>query len=299
MYSSTRKRKMYGLTEALPSPGPPRLTLEDFPAFEEGGQVEETPIEPAAPVPETKAVTPEPVAKKQKTESVAEESKEKPKIELLPAIEGRQEDKVNDLAAVDQRTYNSIKDLPISRITVVRSPVKPAIVTVLNVLSLGQLKKIASELGYDALFHLALKLTLSNGKSYRLEKNQNISLKVYEDYPKTEAFGLTAGVLKKKLTLSDLMNASLKKEGKSRFYDYDAFKNNCQMFIKSILQASGLMNPLADKFISQNTVAVAQALPGYVAPVAKFLTTVGSKADTLIQKFFGKKLFKQGGRIMT
>jgi hypothetical protein len=330
MFSSSRKRKMYGLSRPLDSGGPAPVQILN--AYEEGGKVatedtaddepEVTPPKNLSRVkgaPDALAQTPapaaapqpvEPVSKKQKvSESVSKpkpaeakkeetksgessKPKEEPKKEEpAPA----KEDKVTGLASVDQRTYNSIKDIPISKLTIVRSPVKSTIVNVLNVISLGQLKNIQNKLGYDSLWHLALKVTLNNGKSYRVEKNQNISIKPYSDYPKTEVFVLAGP--KKTITLGEMMNASLKKEGSSRFYEYDAFRNNCQMFVRSLLQSSGLLIDPAAKFISQDSTAIAKNIPGYVAPAAKLLTSVAAKADKLVQKYFGLKIFREGGQI--
>jgi len=312
MFTPTRKRKIYGLAQPLDSPGPPRLGMEILNAYEEGGQIE--PAKEDEPkmtiLPATAALPAEPISKKQKvSEPVSKPKPTEPKKEKTVPVESAKpkeedkkeeqkpatEDKVTDLAAVDQRTYNSIKDVPISKIAIVRSPVKSTIVNVLNVISLGQLKTITDKLGYDKLWHLALKITLNNGKSYRVEKNQNISIKSYSDYPKTEIFVLSGP--KKPVTLGVLMNASLKKEGATRFYDYDAFKNNCQMFVTSLLRSSGLLIPPAANFISQDSAAIAKGIPGYVAPAAKALTSFAAKADKLVQKFFGVKIFKQGGLI--
>jgi hypothetical protein len=302
MFTATRKRKMYGLAQPLDGPGrPPIPMMEDIGEYEEGGQIEGAPTVLAQPEPSTPAIA-EPPAKKQKQEEPTEtkpkeeqptkESKEEPKEEPKEDVK---EDKVDGLAAVDQRTYNSIKDIPITKLTISRSPVKSNIVTVLNVISLGQLKQITDKLGYDKLWHLALKVTLDNGKSYRIEKNQNISIKPYNEYPGTEIFQLAKS--KKAITLRGLMNASLKKEGETRFYEYDAFKNNCQMFVTSLLRSSGLLIPPAAKFISQDSAAIAKGIPGYVAPAAKALTSFAAKADKLVQKLFGVKIFKEGGLI--
>ena len=331
MFTSTRKRKMFGLAQPLDSPGPPRMGMEILNAYEEGGQVQPAkedagddkpgevkgaPAALAQPTPQ--AVTPkpaapkpvEPVSKKQKFSKPVPEPKStetkkdkpdpvepaKPKEEDKKEEEKPStEDKVTDLPAVDQRTYNSIKDIPITKLTISRSPVKSNIVSVLNVISLGQLKKITNKLGYDKLWHLALKVTLDNGKSYRIEKNQNISIKPYNEYPGTEIFQLAKS--KKAITLKEMMNASLKKEGATRFYEYDAFKNNCQMFVTSLLRSSGLLIPPAAKFISQDSAAIAKGIPGYVAPAAKALTSFAAKADKLVQKVFGLKIFKEGGLI--
>lgn len=303
MYSSTRKRTLYGLAQPLTSPGrPPIPTLGDIGEYEEGGQIEEAPASTTQVEPQQETTSVEPAPKKAKIEEPAKDKKtdsgkesKQPEEKPKEPKESEEGDKVDGLAAVDQRTYNSIKNIPISKLTIVRSPVKPNIVSVLNLISLGQLKNITNKLGYDALWHLALKVTLNNGKSYRLEKNQNISIKPYSDYSGTEVFQLVAP--KKTITLKDMMNASLKKEGANRFYDYDAFKNNCQMFVRSLLQSSGFLIAPAAKFISQDSAAIASGLPGYVAPAAKALTSFAAKADKLVQKMFGIKIFKEGGLI--
>jgi hypothetical protein len=334
MFTSTRKRKMFGLAQPLDSPGPPRIGMELLNAYEEGGQVqpakedtgdEELKFTPPkdlskvkgapsslaqTPAPAAAAPSAEPVSKKQKvSESVSKPKPTETKTDKPDPVESSKpkeepkkeeqapakEDKVTDLPAVDQRTYNSIKDIPITKLTISRSPVKSNIVSVLNVISLGQLKKITNKLGYDKLWHLALKVTLDNGKSYRIEKNQNISIKPYNEYPGTEIFQLAKS--KKAITLREMMNASLKKEGTTRFYEYDAFKNNCQMFVTSLLRSSGLLIPPAATFISQNSAAIAKGIPGYVAPAAKALTSFAAKADKLVQKLFGLKIFKDGGLI--
>jgi hypothetical protein len=100
----------------------------------------------------------------------------------------------------------------------------------------------------------------------------------------------------KPITLKDMMNKLYKKQG-DKMYEYDAFKANCQMFVRDLLSSVGLFPASVSSFVSQNTPAIHKSLPGYVSTVAKAVTNIGAKADSLIQKFFGKKLFKQGGQI--
>lgn len=258
-------------------------------AYEEGGQIAEP---PAAEEPEIK----EPDNKKAKEEATTEpktEPKTEPEKEQSEKPDDKQDDKVTGLAAVDQKNYNSIKNTLIKRIVIVRSPVKPGIVKALNVLSLGALNSIQNKLGYDTLWHLAIKIDLANGQSWRVEKNQNISIKKYEALPDTQSVTVPVS---KPITLKDMMNKLYKKQG-DKMYEYDAFKANCQMFVRDLLSSSGLFPASVSSFVSQNTPAIHKSLPGYVSTVAKAVTNLGAKADSLIQKFFGKKLFKQGGQI--
>jgi hypothetical protein len=260
-------------------------------AYEEGGQIAEPPAESAEPQAskETESEIKEPENKKVKEA----DSKTEPEKEQTEKPDDKQDDKVTGLAAVDQKNYNTIKNTLIKRIVIVRSPVKAGIVKALNVLSLGALNSIQNKLGYDTLWHLAIKLDLANGQSWRIEKNQNISIKKYEALPDTQSVTVPVS---KPITLKDMMNKLYKKQG-DKMYEYDAFKANCQMFVRDLLSSVGLFPASVSSFVSQNTPAIHKSLPGYVSTVAKAVTNIGAKADSLIQKFFGKKLFKQGGQI--
>ena len=260
-------------------------------AYEEGGQIAEPPAESAEPQAskETESEIKEPENKKVKEA----DSKTEPEKEQTEKPDDKQDDKVTGLAAVDQKNYNTIKNTLIKRIVIVRSPVKAGIVKALNVLSLGALNSIQNKLGYDTLWHLAIKIDLANGQSWRVEKNQNISIKKYEALPDTQSVTVPVS---KPITLKDMMNKLYKKQG-DKMYEYDAFKANCQMFVRDLLSSSGLFPASVSSFVSQNTPAIHKSLPGYVSTVAKAVTNLGAKADSLIQKFFGKKLFKQGGQI--
>jgi len=254
--------------------------------FEEGGQVTTPPIEDLQQ-PEVKKAKEEP-----NTEPVSV-SKDTPNTQSTTKTDDLQDDKITGLASVDQRNYNSIKNILIKGIVIVRAPVKKGAVTALNALSLGTLKSIQRKLGYDTLFHIGIKLELANGQSWRLEKTQNISLKRYEPHPDTQTVVIPVN---KSITLKDLMNKLYKKQGDD-MYEYDAFTNNCQMFIRDLLSTSGMFPASAASFVSQNTEAIHQSLPGYVPIITKGFTKIGSAADRLIQKFFGKKLFRTGGQI--
>jgi hypothetical protein len=261
-------------------------------AYEEGGQIAEPPAESVEDSNKKKPEIKEPENKRAKEEPTVE-SKTEPEKEQTEKPDDKQDDKVTGLASVDQKNYNSIKNTLIKRIVIVRSPVKAGIVKALNVLSLGALNSIQNKLGYDTLWHLAIKIDLANGQSWRVEKNQNISIKKYEALPDTQSVTVPVS---KPITLKDMMNKLYKKQG-DKMYEYDAFKANCQMFVRDLLSSSGLFPASVSSFVSQNTPAIHKSLPGYVSTVAKAVTNLGAKADSLIQKFFGKKLFKQGGQI--
>jgi hypothetical protein len=281
----------------------PNSTKRKRMAYEEGGQIAEPPAESAEnktskekeeiKEPEIKEPEIKEPANKKAKKNLTAESKTDPEKEQTEKPDDKQDDKVTGLAAVDQKNYNSIKNTLIKRMVIVRSPVKPGIVKALNVLSLGALNSIQNKLGYDTLWHLAIKIDLANGQSWRIEKNQNISIKKYTAFPDTQSVTVPVS---KPITLKDMMNKLYKKQG-NKMYEYDAFKANCQMFVRDLLSSSGLFPASVSSFVSQNTPAIHKSLPGYVSTVAKAVTNIGAKADYLIQKFFGKKVFEQGGQI--
>jgi hypothetical protein len=208
--------------------------------------------------------------------------------------ENKSDDKVTDLPAVDQRNYNRIKDKQIKHIMIVRSPVKKGIVKMLNIMSLGMLDKVTKKLGYDKLWHLAIKIQLMDGGDQRVEKNQNISIKPYVELADTEEFNVPVN---KKITVGELFNNALRRLGPKAFYEYDAFNYNCQHFIRNLLSSSGLLQDRAKSFVSQDSAAIAKGIPGYVPIAARKLTQTGAVVDKLIQKFFGIKAMAIGGVI--
>ena len=46
------------------------------------------------------------------------------------------------------------------------------------------------------------------------------------------------------LNLNEMINKTIKYMGDDKFYSYDAFDNNCEKFVKSILQANNLYNKI-------------------------------------------------------
>lgn len=163
-------------------------------------------------------------------------------------------------------------------ITVCREPVQRAVTKVLNVVTLGAFNSAMKSMGYDQMFHLYMFIELPR-KTFRLEKNHVVQTS--SGAPPSNAEKVKIPV-KNRLTLLDFMEKGEKRAGKEKFWQYDAFKYNCQDFILNLLQASNLATPEATKFIKQDAEGLLKKLPSFTDKFAKTLTDVAAAGDKLI-----------------
>jgi hypothetical protein len=173
-----------------------------------------------------------------------------------------------------------------------RQPIERAVNTLLNIITLGQWEKAKSQANYDKLFHLSMVITLDNGISLILEKNQNINLQQYEPAiygPQTESKNV---IMNRKPSLMSLMDNTLKRTGKERFFKYDAFKYNCQVFLTDVLLSNGMLNDDLKKFILQPVDTLLQKLPNYTSKLSRMATNVASYFEKFYQSF---RRYKKGG----
>lgn len=137
---------------------------------------------------------------------------------------------------------------PIVSMTIYRDKIKSVpIDALLNVITLGGYKKLMEEYGYDRLFHLYIHIETSSGKEFNIEKNEVINVeKTLIARGESMTVEIPSG-----LTMDTLLQKTRDLMGDSKFFRYNAFNNNCQVFITQILKANGLLKPEYDKFINQ------------------------------------------------
>jgi len=185
---------------------------------------------------------------------------------------------------------NKYGDYTITNIYIRRKPIVNMIDRFLNLISFGKLDKAKAELGYDKLFHLSMVLLMrpsntvsgSGENVYVLvEKNEVINMDMLSykqviSQPHLQ-FGIPAGT-----SFRDLIERAQHMTGDA-FFKYDAFTNNCQMFIAGILQASGLLNEKFKLFILQDTESILKRLPSYIQPFARGATDIAGLANVAIE----------------
>ena len=202
-----------------------------------------------------------------------------------------------------QTVLNSIGNNPISRLQIKRFPVAEFIEKFFQLITLGQWGQVKQKYGYDNFYHLALVMYYESGESYQMKIKRYVgddpfglgggmeppapsemrftiekleliniqrstSIKPNTDYQDVPLNGKT-------ITLNEMVNRTRTLMGDEKFYTYDAFTNNCQVFVKSLLQSVGLLTPAAMSFLFQPVDKLIKELPGYTSQVARFVTDLG------------------------
>jgi hypothetical protein len=162
-------------------------------------------------------------------------------------------------------------DKKIHSLTIYRTPIQYD--NALNALSLGRWKKLKQKHGYDKFFHLALIADVGS-KNIIIEKNEIINISTsYETTSETETMNIP---LHTDLTINAMLEKTREAMKDRRYFSYDAFENNCQKYIKSILEENRLYNTDIDKFLYQNVDEFKKDLPSFVKQLANVITGTAS-----------------------
>jgi hypothetical protein len=191
-------------------------------------------------------------------------------------------DNYSNLAAKNLKTYGEQK---VQDIQIYRTPIPSMLNTALNAVSLGKWNELRSKYGFDKLFHLALVFRLANGKNIIVQKNEVIDINdSYKTKSNTEVFPVT-GYTQDSKTLYDFVNGAREKlNDDKKWFGYDAFNNNCQYFIRYILETAGLYSEGAKNFLFQDLSKVAEQMPGFAKTIAKGVTDLGATFSKLSGK---------------
>lgn len=181
------------------------------------------------------------------------------------------------------KTINEYGDNEIVELKIMRTPINSMIDKALNFLSFNKWDSLKKKYGFDQLFHLSLVATVKDGdnlKNIIMEKNEVVNVSTdYRTSPKTQLFNLPK--INKKITVRQLLENARQKVGDNLFFLYDAFTNNCQFFIKYLLESSGLMTPEAQNFLFQDISELVKELPSYLPKVARSVTDLGGIVSRL------------------
>ena len=210
----------------------------------------------------------------------------------FPSVWGR---KIVDVGVAAERAITGLTQYPpkvteflnrygkmtISNITLRRSPIKGVINTLLNWISFGKWNEVRKRYGYDTFYHLSMVFNVGNTTAV-LEKNQVINLSTgYSQQPDTEIMPIQTPT---NLTVNELLENTRKAMGDKNFFTYDAFTNNCQVFLMNVLKANGLLTDASKSFIVQPIENLVKELPGYMKPVARALTDIAAVGDIALQQ---------------
>lgn len=179
--------------------------------------------------------------------------------------------KYNNVSTKTLKQYGNNK---IISLKIVRTPIQKMLKTILNLISFNSFNT------FDELYHLALIATIENNKDVIIEKNAvvNINLK----YQITEKSEVLEVPYTQNLTLNELLTNTLNKIGDDKFFKYDGLNNNCQVFIKNILESNNLYSESINDFLFQDLTELKAQLPNYVGKTMNVITDLGAVASQLM-----------------
>ena len=172
----------------------------------------------------------------------------------------------------------------IRAIRIGRRPINTMVEKAFNIISLGKWSKLRDQYYYDRLFHLFLILTLDDGTVVSLEKNSIVNME--ENDPRCSMKDVECLEIEypaDSLTLDELVKKPLERIGKEKYFVYQPFDQNCQIFLRDVLTTFGLYSKRVHEFVYQDISSIVSRLPFYVKYVAKAVTDV----DALKSKITG------------
>ena len=181
--------------------------------------------------------------------------------------------RLDDYNNTTKETLMKYGDYNIDNLMIYRTPINSMIDKALNIFSFGKFAEMKKKYGFDTFFHLALVAEVK-GKNVIIEKNEVINVSTsYSTNSNTET--MKVNMKNKPLTINQLLNATREKQKPDDYFSYDAFNNNCQMFIRALLTNVGLYTKDIDVFLFQNVENLIKEMPT-LAKVAKTATDIGA-----------------------
>ena len=168
------------------------------------------------------------------------------------------------------------KDATITDLVVYRVPVDSAVKKLVNIISLGQFNKTLKE-HYDEIFHMYLRISLSTGDVFILEKNQVIQINNFNSADRTNAqtfqIKFPPGI-----KFGEFIQKAQNSVSKEVWFLYDSLNYNCQRFIQVILKANGLleMNPGIEPFLFQDLSKLRNELSSTTKGIMRSITDLAA-----------------------
>ena len=183
------------------------------------------------------------------------------------------------------------KDYKVTKIQVCRQPIKAAISSILEFVTLKKINKAMQIRGMDDIFHLWANITIESPSAkdsieFQIEKNSIVEI---FDKPLIVKNCLSVFIpYEKRVTFENLLK-NAEKIHPYDFWLYDATSNNCQEFINSLLLGSGYITPELSSFLYQNAKELFESL-GFSGSVLRqlllFVTNIGAHFTNFYYKFF-------------
>ena len=190
-----------------------------------------------------------------------------------------------------QKKYNNkstktLKDFGNNKIIglkIMRTPIMGVLNTVLNGITFGQWGKSLKKNNFDTLFHLALIADTDGGRQIVIEKNEQINISTsYNVTDKSESQIVNLNGLN--ITVNELLEKARNAVGDDKYFLYDGLSNNCQWYIRYILENNGLYTEQAKTFLFQSMEEIKTEIQPYVGKIMNAVTDTGAIVAQLLGK---------------
>lgn len=187
-------------------------------------------------------------------------------------------------------------DILISSLSVCKMPVQEFVQKSLTLITLGKFDEYKKQLNYDDMFHLYLLARAPNGKNIVIEKNAVARIEFIDD---VEVSKISNNCMKVDLnnnnyTINQLINNTNDAIGDNQMWVYDPQTQNCQWFLKNILEVNGLLTKELKDFIMQDAKKIISQLPDLTQRLFRGATDMANFLDILVH---GRGLTNTGKRI--
>jgi len=207
---------------------------------------------------------------------------------------------ITDFSASTAEILKRYGDFSVVAIQLRRVPISGVINSGLQALSGGDWERLKTKYGFDKFFHLSMVVTLQGKsqaprgvpgagrgilrqpKKLAIEKLNVVSVNEQIDAgPGLETLDVAVPV---PFTINELFTKVRATVGDSRFFSYSGLGgNNCQDFIRMLLEALGLYSEPVALFVYQDISELVKELPASVLAIAE----TGNQLHALTNKYFG------------
>lgn len=181
-------------------------------------------------------------------------------------------------------------DQRITMLQVGRFPIYSVIERLANIISLGKWEENKAKLKYDKMFHLFFIITLEDGFSFKLERNQVVTVKTDTTAQKDEE---RMSVNPKGATLAKFLGKGEDKAKPQNLWVYDSISNNCQCFVRDCLRGIGAWNSALHSFVMQDAASLIEGFSWFKG-IARAVTDAAAVVDHVQegegQHGYGKKI---------
>jgi hypothetical protein len=174
----------------------------------------------------------------------------------------------------------------ITALTIRREPIQKLLNLALDYITEGKWSQAKKELNYDRLFHLSLvaDVELPNGTEHRVLMEKNEVINITDEFSTNRRTEYLPVSMVRPIPFTEFLQKA-EEVGGADYFRYDAFSQNCQMFINLLLKANGISDERTTNFIMQDVGTLIKKLPAYTAPLARAATNIAGLANVA---FFGE-----------